>query len=125
MFGCLRVSLFERGGKGGGGWGGAGWWAQAGGRALARSPHAHPNRTHTFTPTHPPPPPTHTHTLLHRYGEFVVLPAHDHISVCKPLDAADPAYSRLMSFLHERVRALRHARAEQQAARADHMPPAL
>lgn len=39
-----------------------------------------------------------------RYGEFVVLAQHDHISVCKPSDTADPAYARLIAFLHARVR---------------------
>lgn len=42
-----------------------------------------------------------------RYGDFVVLHDHDHISVCKPSDTSDPAYAKLMAFLHTRVRALR------------------
>jgi pimeloyl-ACP methyl ester carboxylesterase len=33
------------------------------------------------------------------YGEFVVLPDHDHINVCKPYNKSDPAYSHLISFL--------------------------
>jgi hypothetical protein len=33
------------------------------------------------------------------YGEFVVLPNHDHINVCKPYNKSDPAYSHLISFL--------------------------
>ncbi|EFN53770.1 hypothetical protein CHLNCDRAFT_136410 [Chlorella variabilis] len=54
------------------------------------------------------------------YGDFVVLAQHDHISVCKPWDTSDPAYARLLAFLHARVRALRLARADA-AGRLDHM----
>jgi hypothetical protein len=51
----------------------------------------------------------------------VVLQQHDHISVCKPTDRADPAYARLMAFLHARAREVRLARAAAAAARVDHM----
>lgn len=47
--------------------------------------------------------------ISRRYGDFVVLHDHDHISVCKPSDQADPAYTKLMAFLHARVRTLRKA----------------
>jgi hypothetical protein len=51
----------------------------------------------------------------------VVLQQHDHISVCKPSDLDDPAYARLMAFLHARVRTIRLARAERAARSLDHM----
>lgn len=70
-----------------------------------------------------------THVVPHEsaypgYGDFVVLAQHDHISVCKPLDREDPAYARLMAFLHARVHALRLLRAEAEARRLDHMEAA-
>ena len=76
-------------------------------------------------PAHvPASPPTDTLPLPSRlpcrYGDFVVLAQHDHISVCKPWDTSDPAYARLLAFLHARVRALRLARADA-AGRLDHM----
>lgn len=37
------------------------------------------------------------------YGEFVVLSEHDHISVCKPRDQSDPAFSVLLNFLKARA----------------------
>lgn len=45
-----------------------------------------------------------THIVPHEsaypgYGEFVVLPNHDHITVCKPNNQQDPAYSVLVNFL--------------------------
>lgn len=33
------------------------------------------------------------------YGELAVLPEHDHISVCKPLDRGDPAYTKTLDLL--------------------------
>ncbi len=45
--------------------------------------------------------------FLCRYGEFVVLPQHDHINVCKPTDRQDPAYSRLADFLRARLAEVR------------------
>ena len=59
-----------------------------------------------------------------RYGEFVVLDKHDHISVCKPTDTSDPAYARLMAFLHARAREVRLERADRAAASVDHMQAA-
>ncbi len=64
------------------------------------------------------------HHMYCRYGEFVVLDQHDHISVCKPHDPSDPAYARLMAFLHARVRALKRERADAAAASMDHMEAA-
>lgn len=92
-----------------------------GGRPLAARPGATPSRPHHLTipvlrsrriPTPPP----------RRYGEFVVLSQHDHISTCKPADPSDPAYARLMAFLRQRVRDLKVDRA--QAATLDHMEAA-
>lgn len=40
------------------------------------------------------------------FGEFVVLPNHDHINVCKPHDKDDPAYSKVIEFLKEIIRHL-------------------
>eukprot|EP00890_Picochlorum_soloecismus_P002505 jgi/Picsp_1/3255/NSC_06095-R1_binding protein len=47
-----------------------------------------------------------THVVPHEsaypgYGEFVVLPNHDHITVCKPNNRQDPAFSVLVEFLAE------------------------
>lgn len=65
--------------------------------------------------------PLETTPHCRRYGEFVVLRQHDHISVCKPRDRGDPAYARLMAFLHARAREARLARAASAATRVDHM----
>ncbi|KAI7843159.1 hypothetical protein COHA_003143 [Chlorella ohadii] len=70
-----------------------------------------------------------THVVPHEsaypgYGDFVVLHDHDHISVCKPSDQADPAYAKLMAFLHARVRTLRKERADAAASSMDHMEAA-
>ena len=54
----------------------------------------------------------------------MVLDKHDHISVCKPTDPADPAYARLMAFLHARARELRLERVDKAAASVDHMQAA-
>lgn len=45
-----------------------------------------------------------THVVPHEsaypgYGDFVVLPDHDHITACKPSTKADPAFSVLLQFL--------------------------
>lgn len=45
-----------------------------------------------------------THIVPHEsaypgYGEFLVLPNHDHITVCKPNNRQDPAFSVLVEFL--------------------------
>ncbi|KFM25668.1 Protein SERAC1 [Auxenochlorella protothecoides] len=37
------------------------------------------------------------------YGEFFVLPSHDHISACKPTDRSDAAYAKALDFLGRTV----------------------
>lgn len=90
-------------------------------------PSLQPRRVRLARPSAVHPPRNNVQNLLSSgcsYGEFVVLDQHDHISVCKPSDPSDPAYARLMAFLHARVKTLRKERADAAAGSMDHMEAA-
>ena len=38
------------------------------------------------------------------YGDFIVLPDHDHVTVCKPRNTDDASYAELIKFLHEQMK---------------------
>lgn len=59
------------------------------------------------------------------YGEFVVLPLHDHVSVCKPTGVTDPAFSVLEKYLVDRAAEAMQADADRRNAASDHMEAAL
>uniref|UniRef100_A0A1D1ZP86 Uncharacterized protein n=1 Tax=Auxenochlorella protothecoides TaxID=3075 RepID=A0A1D1ZP86_AUXPR len=50
------------------------------------------------------------------YGEFFVLPSHDHISACKPTDRSDAAYAKALDFLGRCARSAARRRAEAHTA---------
>ena len=53
------------------------------------------------------------------YGEFHVLPSHDHISACKPADRNDVTYARTLEFLKRCVAAAERERADERARSDD------
>ncbi|KAL6771089.1 hypothetical protein ACKKBF_B33870 [Auxenochlorella protothecoides x Auxenochlorella symbiontica] len=50
------------------------------------------------------------------YGEFFVLPSHDHVSACKPTDRSDAAYAKALDFLGRCARSAARRRAEAHTA---------